>query len=107
MSGVWLGLVVDGPTNRIELQQCSLYAHKHPLAEQHHVCPESWWVAAGKPVQSPLRLLCPDCHYGCHVAIDGLLQNRDLSLLKSRWVALARQAFVIAEANGLTPARTL
>ena len=81
--------------------------HRHPMTEQHHVCPESWWRAAGKPVSSPLLTLCPNCHYGVHVCIDALLAGHDVSLMYASWVACAKQAFVLATANGLTPARTL
>lgn len=105
MSAGPLKLVVVG--NQVQLQPCSLYAHHTAVLEQHHVCPESWWIAAGKPVASPMKGVCPNCHSSTHVAIDGLLAKRDVSLLPSRCRALAKQAFEIAAANGLTPAKTL
>lgn len=89
------------------LQQCSLYAHRVPLLNEHHICPESWFKAAGKPVSTPMAALCPDCHTATHVAIDGLLKSLDVSSLPPRCVTLARQAFALAEQNGLTPAPTL
>lgn len=105
MSGLPTTLVLDG--NQIQLQHCTLYLHVHPMVEQHHVCPESWWIAAGKPVQSPFQTLCPNCHYGVHVCIDGLIAKRDLSLMPPRWVKLAQYGITLALANGLTPAPTL
>lgn len=105
MSAANFKLVVVG--NVVELQACGLYHHSHPMIEYHHVCPESWWVAANKPVQSPLFKLCPNCHYGIHVAIDAIIKKQDTHLLHSKWVEMAQQAFTIATANGLTPALTL
>lgn len=104
MSGERLLVVTDGA---VQLQLCDLYAHRVPVLNAHHVCPESWWRAAGKPVVSPLRNLCPTCHGSVHTAIDGILRQLDVTALPPRCVALARQAFVIAEQNGLTPAPTL
>lgn len=97
-------LVRDGV---VQLQRCALYAHSVPLLNVHHVCPESWFKAAGKPVGTPMKSLCPDCHTAVHVAIDGLLKGQDVSALPPRCVALAREAFTLAEMNGLTPAPTL
>lgn len=97
-------VVTDGV---VRLQRCVLYAHRVPLLNEHHVCPESWFKAAGQPVGTPLKALCPDCHTATHVAIDGLLKGRDVSLLPPRCVVLAREAFTLAEMNGLTPAPTL
>ncbi len=106
MSGLPLGLVYAG--NQVQMQTCAMDAtHKHPMVEAHHVCPESWWLAAHKAVSSPMLILCPSCHYGTHVCIDGLLHKKDISLMYPSWVSCAQRAFVIAAANGLTPARTL
>ena len=91
----------------LQPQRCALYAHTAMMLDSHHVCPESWWRAAGKPVASPLTELCPTCHYDTHVAIDGLVRGLDISLVRLRCQGLARQAMVIAAANGLTPAVTL
>jgi hypothetical protein len=98
-------VVVDG---KVQLQACTLYkTHACAVLNQHHVVPESWWVAAGKAVASPLKALCPDCHASVHASIDGLITGRDVSALPPRCVALARQALTLAEANGLIPAPTL
>lgn len=98
-------VVVDG---RILLQTCTLYkGHMAAVLNQHHVVPEAWWAAAGKPVKSPLVALCPTDHGNVHAAIDGLLAGRDVSALPPRCVALARQALKLAAENGLTPAPTL
>lgn len=105
MSGQPLTLIVTN--NQVQVRTCTLYNHKHAMLEAHHVCPESWWRAAGKSATSPLQSLCPNCHYSIHVAIDGLIQKRDVSLLPARCIQLAKQAFIIAQANGLTPALTL
>lgn len=98
-------VVVDG---RVLLQTCTLYK-RHPTAvlNRHHVVPESWWVAAGKPVASPLVSICPTCHGDVHAGLDGLLAGRDVSALPRRCVALARQGLALAVAAGLTPAPTL
>lgn len=105
MSSVPLTLVVTN--NQIQQRTCTLYNHKHAMLEAHHVCPESWWRAANKPVASPLMNLCPNCHYSIHVVIDGMIKQQDVSLLPARCIKLAKQAFAIAQANGLTPALTL
>jgi hypothetical protein len=96
-------VVVDG---RILLQACTLYrGHACAVIEQHHICPRSWWQ--GKPINTPMAAICPTCHYNIHAAIDGIIAGRDVSALPPRCVALARQALLIAEQNGLTPAPTL
>lgn len=91
----------------VQLQRCTLYRHAVPVLNAHHVVPESWWRAAGRPVESPLRDLCPDCHAATHAAIDGLLRDLDVSLLPRRAVGLAHLALTGAESAGLTPAPTL
>jgi hypothetical protein len=105
VSGIPVELVITGGV--VQLQKCGLYAHAVPILNSHHVCPESWWLAAGKPVASPLFSLCPDCHEAVHVAIDAQIRGLGTSLLPPRCVKLAAEAFPIAEANGLTPALTL
>lgn len=97
--------VVDG---RVLLRFCSLYkSHSCAVIEQHHIAPKSWWLAAGKPIDTPLAAICPNCHYDVHSALDGLIAGRDVTALPPRCVALARQGLAIAAAHGLTPARTL
>jgi hypothetical protein len=93
----------------VQMQQCGLYISHHvPVIEHHHVCPESWWVKAGKdPDQSPRATLCPNCHMNTHAAIDAHIEGHDASLLPPRTRKLAAQAFTIAADNGLTPALTL
>ncbi|MFE5368229.1 hypothetical protein [Streptomyces mirabilis] len=98
-------VVVDG---RVLLRACSLYkGHACAVIEQHHVAPRSWWIAAGKPINTPLAAICPNCHYSTHAGIDGLIAGRDVSALPPRCVALARQGLALAAAHGLTPAPTL
>lgn len=98
-------VVTDG---RVLMQYCTLYKrHACAILEQHHVCPKSWWQAAGKPVDTPIVAICPTDHMNTHAAIDALLAGRDVSALPRRCVALARQALDIAKAHGLTPAPTL
>ncbi|MCX4596069.1 hypothetical protein OG819_42410 [Streptomyces sp. NBC_01549] len=98
-------VVVDG---RVLLRACSLYkGHACAVIEQHHLAPKSWWLAAGKAIDTPLVGICPNCHYGAHAALDGLIAGRDVSALPPRVVALARQGLAIAAAHGLTPAPTL
>jgi hypothetical protein len=106
VTGQPVGLVITGGT--VELQPCGLYAsHFHPMTDDHHVIPESWWLAAGRVVESRLIKLCPDCHYGTHVAIDAILRGLDTGLLRVRWVRLAREGITGGYAAGLTPALTL
>lgn len=105
MSGEQRGLVIVN--NEVQLQPCSLYKHAVPILDRHHICPDSWFVAAGKPVDSPLADLCPNHHVATHAAIDALIKKQITDLLPPRCYQLALQAFAIAEANGLTPALTL
>jgi len=94
--------------NRLLLQACTLYRrHACAVIEQHHVCPKSWWLKAGVPINTPIVAICPTCHSDSHAAIDGLLAGRDVSALPPRCVALARQALEIAQAHNLTTAPTL
>lgn len=86
------------------MKQCSMCPVFHPVIETHHVVPKAWWP--GKP-STPMRELCPNCHYGTHAAIDWLIQGRDILTLPSQYVDLARQGLELAKAAGLTPARTL
>lgn len=98
-------VVTDG---RVLLQPCSLYkSHACAVIERHHIAPKSWWQAAGKPINTPLAAICPNCHETTHAALDGIIAGRDVSALPPRCVALARQGLAIAVANGLTPAPTL
>lgn len=109
--------IIYGPGNDLQMQTCQLYlSHKSAILQSHHVCPESWWRAAGKPVASPLMNLCPVCHYNTHAGIDTLLKNGwpgsgppdgGISCLPPRVQELAHKAFALAQENGLTPARTL
>jgi hypothetical protein len=97
--------VVDG---RVLLRACSLYkGHACAVIEQHHIAPKSWWIAAGKRIDTPLKPICPNCHSDVHAALDALIAGRDVSALPPRCVALARQGLDIAMRSGLTPARTL
>jgi hypothetical protein len=99
-------IVVD---NYVQQQTCGLYStHRCAILNQHHVCPESWWVHAGKdPGQSPFVTICPNCHMNTHCAIDALIKGQYIGHLPTKVRPLAREAFTIAEANGLTPTLTL
>jgi hypothetical protein len=98
-------LVIVGGS--VQLQACTLYDHHCAIIENHHVVPKSWWEAAGKPVNSPMKVLCPNCHMNTHTAIDSLIRGIGTSALPPRCVNLARSALVLAVQNGLTPAPTL
>ena len=92
----------------VRLEPCSLYrGHGTAVVESHHICPQSWYRAAGKPVVTPMAELCGLCHNNTHAAIDGLIRNLDVSALPPRCVALARQAMALAAGAGLTPKATL
>ena len=98
-------VVVDG---RVLMQACTLYkGHGCAVIEQHHIAPKSWWLAAGKPITTPLAAICPNYHESTHAALDGIIAGRDVTALPPRCVSLARQGLLIAEQNGLTPAPTL
>jgi len=86
------------------MKQCTMCPLFHPVVEAHHVVPKAWWP--GKPA-TPMRDLCPSCHYGTHAAMDAMIANRDLAGLASQYIELARQGLDLAKAAGLTPARTL
>jgi len=90
---------------------CTLYAHPYTstcvLIEAHHVCPESWFLNAGLPVETPMIELCPNCHYNTHEAIDARIAKREFTFVPPRCQALADHAFTLAAAKGLTPTRTL
>jgi hypothetical protein len=77
------------------------------MLDAHHVIPHSWWLQANQPVDTPLRNLCPTCHYNVHVAIDGLIKGQDIHLLPALAQELARAAIAGAAQHGLTPALTL
>lgn len=91
----------------VAMQECALYRHQCAVIQSHHICPESWWKRAGKPVDTPFIELCPTCHMNVHAAIDGLLRGHDVTSLPARARLLARQAFEVAERAGLTPGPTL
>ena len=89
-------------------QTCRLSSwHKCAVINVHHVCPKSWFIAAGKRVLTPMAAICPNCHENVHAAIDALIAGESVRHLPRKCVALARQALVIAEQNDLTPAPTL
>lgn len=89
------------------LQTCDLYTHHCAVLNDHHICPESWFRAAHKPVTTPMISLCPNCHMNVHAAIDTILAGHDVTRLPLRAIALARFAFDLATEYGLTPAPTL
>lgn len=101
-------IIIDG--GQIALQQCALYrTHRSAILNGHHVVPESWWHAAGREVDSPLRQVCPTCHMNIHAAIDALIHDppRGVGLLPPRCVALAITGIQMGRAAGLVPAPTL
>jgi hypothetical protein len=108
----WLAMpaqiLIDG--GQVTLQTCTLYkSHRCAILNGHHVVPESWWLAAGRQVDTPLRSICPTCHFNTHAAIDALIHDppRGTELLPPRTVALAHLGVQLALAAGLTPAPTL
>jgi hypothetical protein len=93
-------LVVDG--NEVVPQPCALYAgHTCAMIENHHICPKSWFIKAGKPVTTPMILICPTCHSNVHAGIDALLRGRSIHRLPPRCQELARRALALAAENGL------
>ncbi len=94
--------------NKIIPQFCTLYKN-HPCAivNAHHICPKSWFERAGVLVDTPMIMLCPNCHMNAHAAIDAMIKGQDTSLLPPRCLKLADLAFHLAEARGLTPGLTL
>lgn len=93
---------------QIVMQRCQLYKrHFSPVLENHHICPQSWFKAAGKPVQTPMILLCGTCHDTVHATIDALITGKGIDAVGRNCVTLARRALTLAHENGLIPARTL
>lgn len=94
--------------NMILLQPCALYkGHACAVLNVHHVCPKSWFEAAGKPVVTPMINLCPTCHFNVHAAIDGTIHGEDISAIGRNCRSVAARAFVLARTLQLTPAPTL
>jgi hypothetical protein len=94
--------------NVIVLQPCALYKdHFCAVLNAHHVCPKSWFEAAGMSVFTPMIGLCPTCHFNVHAAIDGTLKGQDIRFLPPRARRLAAEAFRLAALNHLTPGLTL
>lgn len=92
----------------IILQKCDLYkGHQCAVINDHHICPKSWFEAAGKPVQTPMITLCPTCHFNVHAAIDAVIRGQNAGHIPMRARHLADLAFHLAEARGLTPRLTL
>lgn len=98
-------IVVDG--DEIVPLPCTLYrAHTCAMIENHHICPKSWFLKAGKPVTTPMALICPTCHSNVHAGIDALLRGRSIDRLPPRCQALAHQALALATEYGLVPGPT-
>jgi hypothetical protein len=94
--------------NKIILQPCALYkGHSCAVINAHHICPKSWFEAAGVPVQTPMINLCPTCHFNVHAAIDGTIKGEDVSGIGRNCRSLAAQAFALATVHHLTPGPTL
>jgi hypothetical protein len=101
-------LVIDSQDHEVVMRSCELYrGHPAAVLEYHHICPKSWWVAAGKPVATPMIFLCGTCHDNVHAAIDAMIKGYGVQHMPRYAVRLARRAFTIAEANALTPKPTL
>lgn len=99
-------LVIAGDT--ITLQSCALYkGHECAVINNHHVCPKSWFEAAGVLVQTPMVKLCPNCHANVHAAIDAMIKGQNGERIPRRARLLAAQAFYLAEEHRLTPGLTL
>lgn len=94
--------------NRIKLQPCALYkGHQCAVINAHHICPKSWFEAAGVVVDTPMIDLCPTCHFNVHAAIDAVIKGQNAELIPMRARHLADTAFLLAESHHLTPRLTL
>lgn len=90
------------------LLRCTLYrGHRCAELHRHHIVPKSWFEHAGKPVDTPMAWLCPNCHTDVHCALDRLIEGREIGFIPRRARRLARQALALAQEKGLTPSRTL
>jgi hypothetical protein len=91
------------------VKTCTLYkTHQCAVLENHHICPESWWLRAGKHPNSPMAMLCPNCHMNVHAALDAMLKGPIGKMgFPPRIVKLAIKAMAIAGENDLTPYPTL
>ena len=99
---------VTASVTHLTIRACALYPdHRTPVLESHHICPKSWWIAAGRPVASPLIDICGLCHNNAHAALDALIRGLGLDRLARKPVALARRGLMIAHQEGLTPKPTL
>jgi hypothetical protein len=94
--------------NRIIPQECALYKrHACAVLNDHHICPKSWFLAAGVPVDTPMIRICPTCHGNIHAAIDGMILGENVSLIPRRCQSLAQRALMLADLHHLTPELTL
>lgn len=98
--------MVDLTTGRT-MSRCTLYHHRCAVIEKHHVVPKSWFEHAGKPVDTPMADICPNCHMDIHTGIDLLIAGLPVSFLPRRARKLAETALALAKEKGLTPAPTL
>lgn len=93
---------------------CSMYKHNVPslIIEKHHIVPLSWWVAAGKPVDTPFAQLCPTCHMNVHWWLDKIIKSLVHGgplppLVPFRAYQLATKGIDLGQAAGLIPKGTL
>lgn len=94
--------------DEIILQPCGMYrGHECAVINEHHVCPKSWFEAAGVLVQTPMIQLCPTCHFNVHAAIDAVIKGQNARRIPRRARHLADEAFRLAEIHHLTPRLTL
>lgn len=87
--------------------RCSIYSHRCAVIEKHHVIPKSWFEHAGRPVDTPMVDICPNCHMDIHTGIDCLIAGLPITFLPRRARRLAAAALALAKEKGLTPSRTL
>lgn len=102
------GATVSATPHALVIRHCTMYhSHRSPVLEAHHIAPQSWWKAAGLPVDSPLADLCGLCHNNTHAALDAIIRGISTRGLSPHSVALAREGLAIAKEHGLVPKPTL
>jgi hypothetical protein len=94
--------------NTLALQRCALYkGHRCAVVQAHHICPKSWFITAGQPIDTPMITLCPSCHMNIHAALNGIIAGWDVRAVPLRCRTIAQQGLRIAREKGLAPAPTL
>ena len=101
-------MTIAATPRALVIRACSLYPrHRSPVLEAHHIAPQSWWKAAGLPVNTPMASICGLCHNNAHACLDAIIRGMSTRWMPARCLELAEQGLDIARQRGLTPRPTL